>query len=408
MNLEEFGASLDRVWRARNYEPDSFAELAADFLARHPFHELTSYHELIAGIQSPQRFPRQHNVDAPGEPALVIWNGSPRFFIEAVFWLEGSPLIRRPSYRGAFTLLAGSAIHTEYSFTPHQTIVPQLVIGELSATRAELLGPGDPRRLAPDCRYIGSLFCLDRPSVAIVVRSYDDPREYPSYEYLKPSLAHDSAYREHRLQRQIQLYRVLAKVQHPQHLELVRLALAEADLLSSFIIIKDHCDTVPHDQVGLALLLDSARERHGALTASWERALAERRRQRLLGELRRTTTAPDQRFFLALLASATDRRTSHQLVRSRYPNAVPTQVLLNGVKSLAAQPVPAGTTEPPIPLQLGAGELALLECLLEGLNDREAIARRRELDPGVKGHEAQLAAVLQLLRHSPLLQPLFA
>src|SRR5581483_12174101 len=77
-----------------------------------------------------------------------------------------------------------------------------------------------------------SLFHLDRPSVTVVIRTHRIPGADPQYSYLWPGVAFDPFSKPGLLQRQLQSFDTLARLQHPEFESLLTDALGRADPFS--------------------------------------------------------------------------------------------------------------------------------------------------------------------------------
>ena len=92
------------------------------------------------------------------------------FYIDVLFWLDGTTNIHQHGFWGAFQVLAGSSVHCRFGFDLAEEINHRLRIGKLRLLETELLGLGAIRKILGGELFIHSLFHLDRPSVSIVIR----------------------------------------------------------------------------------------------------------------------------------------------------------------------------------------------------------------------------------------------
>jgi hypothetical protein len=404
MSLDRLGRAIDEAWRERNYQHELFPELASRMLAADPVHQYLSPLDIARWTQQTPRFPNQVNLDARfGEPSMVVWTGSAHFYIEAIFWLDGTTGIHQHLFSGAFQLLSGSSIHTEFRFEAELELAAQLRHGRVEPIRSELLRVGDTRAIVGGHRFIHSLFHLDSPSVTIVVRTYSDVGAEPGFEYLRPGLARDPFHQPQRLVRMTQLHKVLAQTQDPAYVPIVAEALRDVDAASAFFLL-EHCwYSAPNDRASLGLLLDHARERHGALVDLWSAALDERRRQLYIIERRRVVRDPLHRFFLALLLNVADRDALLALICQRFPDDDPISRALAWIRDISSLRVDGPVADNPLGFEFGDAELAVLEELMRGGgSDQEIVARLARVHDGVAGQEAEFAELCRGLRQSPL------
>ena len=67
------------------------------------------------------------------------------FYIEMLIWVVASTSIHQHAFSGAFRVLAGSSVHTEYEFEERDRISSRLLLGETRLRRTELLRRDDIR-----------------------------------------------------------------------------------------------------------------------------------------------------------------------------------------------------------------------------------------------------------------------
>jgi hypothetical protein len=72
--------------------------------------------DTIRWIFTADSIPTQQDVSATfGDPPLTLFSG-PRFHIDVYYWLDGTTSVHQHSFCGAFQVLIGSSIHSQYSF----------------------------------------------------------------------------------------------------------------------------------------------------------------------------------------------------------------------------------------------------------------------------------------------------
>src|SRR4030095_11070923 len=98
-----------------------------------------------------------------GDPPITLFSG-PRFYIDIYFWLDGMTSIHQHSFAGAFHVILGSSLHSQYGFELKQTINAHLASGEITLQGVQLLEKGETRMILPGQQFIHSLFHLDRPT----------------------------------------------------------------------------------------------------------------------------------------------------------------------------------------------------------------------------------------------------
>src|SRR5256885_198968 len=82
-------------------------------------------------------------ISPPGfrQPELVVYD-DPRFYIQLLFWLEGTTDIHQHKFSGAFHVLEGSSIHSHFDFENAEPVSAHLRVGHLRMKDTRLLETG--------------------------------------------------------------------------------------------------------------------------------------------------------------------------------------------------------------------------------------------------------------------------
>ena len=171
--FEKLGRTVSERWQQENFSLEAFPELARIALEESPPSGNVDPDEMIHEflINDDQPFQSQSGF---GQPELVAFN-HPRFYIQILFWLEGTTEIHQHEFSGAFHVMRGSSLHSEFDFTGARSITPHLRIGNLGLKQFELLETGRTVPITSGQECLHSLFHLDTPSVTVVVRTQHDP-----------------------------------------------------------------------------------------------------------------------------------------------------------------------------------------------------------------------------------------
>ena len=183
--LEQLGLDADTIWSACGYDEAAFPDIAAKALQDAALHTHISPLDVIRFVHETPSLPPQEDIESRfGQPPITLFR-TDRFYIAALFWVDGTTSIHQHGFSGAFQVLSGSSLHTGYRFQADTVITPRTVIGDLSVGRSELLVQGDVRPITAGDRFIHTLFHLDRPSVSLVMRTFLEPRYQPQYQVLQ-------------------------------------------------------------------------------------------------------------------------------------------------------------------------------------------------------------------------------
>jgi hypothetical protein len=406
--VEELGTEIEYAWRDAHYRAEDFAAIAQAALEKRSLPATMSIDRIFRWFLSSPQIPHQPAHPRFGEPPIQLYAGR-RFYIEALFWTDGTTAIHQHSFSGAFQVLLGGSIHTMYTFERTEAITRELVLGDLTAGRSELLRVGDIRPIVSGNRFIHSLFHLERPSLTVVVRTKYDAGTDPQYSYLHPGIAYDPFTPDERSSR---LLRLLDVLDHrlPETTKLLADVVATADLGSVVAMLMHWFRVRPVDPDVSGAVLDAVARRHGALAASLRTALQEARRQALVISRRRSNHRPEHRFFLSLLLNVGNRAQILEFVEQQYPGIDPLDRIVTWIEDLMAvrsdDPGSANGISPG-DYDLGEAEVKVLHHLVRQRTPEQIVAALDEEYDNVEGQRAEILRLCASLTSSALFQPLF-
>ena len=363
--FEKLGRTVLERWRKQNFSLEAFPELARIAIDEAPPSKNVGLEEMIHEflVNDEQPFQSQSGF---GQPELVAFN-DPRFYIQILFWMEGTTEIHQHEFSGAFHVMQGSSVHSEFDFVGARSVTPHLRIGDLRMKQIELLESGRTVPITSGQECIHSLFHLDTPSVTVVVRTHHDPGTGPQYNYLPPHIAIDPIHTDALTMRRKQLLDVLETLDHPSYATRVREMVGSLDFERGF-------NTLLHAMDRLQVLdewepvLATFQKRHGELAKGVPETLAESRRRDSISQMRYHIENPEHRFFLALLMNVQNRSDIHALITERFPDHSPIEMILGWAEELI-EPADFGITilDAAFPESLGVAIEAQFELLMEAL-----------------------------------------
>jgi hypothetical protein len=414
--FQDLGSLVEERWRDKNYGEEVFPEIAGRALIEMAPHREVDPWDIIRWVNTTTQLPEQMDVaGAFGDPPVTLYNG-PRFYIDVYYWLDGTTSIHQHGFAGAFQVLLGSSIHSQYDFEEKEKINAHFSVGRIVLDSVELLKEGDVRQIVPGQQHIHSLFHLDRPSATVTIRTRSTPGAQPQFNYHKPYFAADPFYKSPTMLKRLQCVSLLLSMKHPQADDLIGDLLSRSDFQTAFEIIETVFNQLAHDQLEEAFGLSTSKERYEALVKIASRrhgqivdlippVFEEVKRQNYLIHRRSQITSNEHRFFLALLLNVPDRVKVLDLVRQRFPDEDPVTTIIDWVEELANTKT-VGSPEPNV---LGINDfdddyLFVLQCLLEGLpfeSIRNAFEKEfsREYTNGLSDKPEKLC---ESIRHSLL------
>lgn len=327
--------ALDRRWHGCNYEEQSFCEIAVTELDRARLSDALTMSDLVRWFNHERRPAPQINLEGSfGEPPLTL-GATSRFYIEALFWLDGTTSIHQHRFSGAFTVLSGSSIHARYEFTRTQRVNASTEIGALTLDGVEFLRPGQVRPIRSGTGTIHSLFHLERPTVSIVIRTTVDQEVGPQLDYWPPCVAHDPSQIDTRLKRQLQLLRTLGRIAAPDRFIHARELLQLCDFGSALSVLEAAVVTNPEDWGAVQELITGVQAQHPQIACDLVPVFAERRRLGHVVSRRKQVHDPELRLFLAMLLNLPTQGACIEFLRGYAPGRDPEAVLASWVERVA-------------------------------------------------------------------------
>ncbi|HXI60879.1 MAG TPA: hypothetical protein VNO55_32690 [Polyangia bacterium] len=387
------GAQIEQAWSAKDYDAGAFPEICVRALDGASLSQHLSPGDILAWALQGD-LPRQADPGARfGQPPITLFRGR-RFYIAALFWVDGTTSIHDHGFSGAFQVLSGSSIQTTFSFETTRNVGDQLRFGALAVTDSSLLRQGEIRPITAGPSFIHSLFHLPRPTVSLVVRSYFDVSPGIQLNYKPPGIAHNNFFVDETLDRLLQIVNLLRSSDDPTFEDRTVKLIASADLHTAFSIIRS-CADLP-DRSLLGRLLDGVRDKEArTLFTDWTIAAE---RVRFLQSRRAMVHDPELRFVLAVLLNVHRRADALALVAAHSPRLAPAQRLASWLRQLSAVTsrlqLASGSWEPNL-FGLPPITPRLEEVLAAELADQRDLRTDEE------------AAFLSKLRALPALLPLF-
>ncbi|WP_394843876.1 hypothetical protein LZC95_43340 [Pendulispora brunnea] len=334
----DLARDVEYAWQQADYDNVELAVIADRALVEHALHESISWMDIVRWVNIEPNLPKQHNIEATfGQPPVTLYEGR-RFYIEALFWLDGSPAVHSHSFAGAFQVFEGTSLHSVYEFEERQRVNADFRIGDMRCTKAEYLHRGDVRRILPGDEFIHSTFHLDVPSVSLVVRTrHSTPRDSSGdrqFTFFRPGMARASHFQDDAVTRRCQLLKMLGMLGHDDYdAELLRLV--EADDFESMIRYLEVDLELRRDIESIAAILSRVGTKHGKKTRLLLHAILNSAREQTICGLRKTVQDARLRRFLAVAMVAWDRKSALALLEEGFPNESPIDVTVECAMRLA-------------------------------------------------------------------------
>ncbi|MES2981996.1 MAG: hypothetical protein V4727_06755 [Verrucomicrobiota bacterium] len=329
--FEKLGQTVLERWREQNFSLEVFPELTRIAIDENPPSENVDIDEMIHEFLFKDEQPFQGE-SGFGQPELIAFN-DPRFYIQILFWLEGTTEIHQHEFSGAFHVMQGSSVHSEFDFVGARSVTPHIRIGDLRVKRIELLETGRTVPITSGRECIHSLFHLDTPSITVVVRTHHDSGTGPQYNYLPPHIAINPMNADALTARRKQLLDVLETIDDPNYAPFVNEMMASLDFERGFNMLRHAMPRLKElDEWDDALA--TFQNKHGELASGVPDTLAECLRRETISQMRHFIVNPEHRFFLALLMNVQNRTAILALVAQRFPGSSPIETILGWAEEL--------------------------------------------------------------------------
>ena len=373
----DLGRRVRERWQAADFSLAAFPDIAQAALEENP---PAARVDLTALTRAFLRDDEQsfQTGSGFGQPELIVFD-DPRFYIQLLFWLDGTTQVHQHEFSGAFHVLQGSSLHAEFAFANVRPVTAHFRLGDLQLTGTELLETGRTVPITSGAGSIHSLFHLETPSVTVVVRTHSDPGTGPQFTYLPPHVAVDPFFSDALTTRRLQLLDVLDRTGAEDYGEIVRGMVAALDYERGFFTLQNCLDAL-RQRGEWEETWNVFAEKHGALAAYAAPTLEEILWRDRLVNLRSSIEDADHRLFLALLLNVSQASDILRLVAGRFPGDPVTTVLGwaeelsessdagTWILDAAMRPLPAGV----------AGELYLAgDKLARGYLHDDALTRER-------------------------------
>ena len=242
-----------------------------------------------------------------GDVPLTLARGS-GFSIQLLLWSVGSTAIHSHSFSGAFTVLKGSSLHTQYVVeTLHRFSAGGRWV-RCSVEKVERLEVGDVRVITSGERMVHSTFHLDEPTLTLVVRSDYEPWSGPQLLIVPPDIAIAPEWlrRDGRVPLIEKALRAMKALGDEKLGETFGRACEELDLPRACLLLRSCYGLIygpPREE-----LLARIQKVHGDPAARLPEAVLRLEHGALIMDLRAHTEDPAARRILAALLVAEDKR----------------------------------------------------------------------------------------------------
>ena len=314
--FSELGKTVYQRWEKENFSLEAFPAIATKALKEKPPTKQVDLKALTRDFLLDDTQPFQTS-SGFGQPELIV-HDNPKFYIQLLFWLDGTTDIHQHGFSGAFHVMEGSSIHSEFDFLNPTKITAHFRLGDLKLKKAELLETGSTVPILSGNGCIHSLFHLETPSVTVVVRTHSDPGSSPQFTYLPPHVALDPIKEDALTLRRKQLLDTMEETGDPDYASLVNTMVTKLDFERGFFVLQN-CMSHLRAMGAWDRVWKGFSKKHGKDAAMIAPTLKEITRRDGLVAMRSSIGEVEHRFFLALLLTVPDRSLILSMIGKRFP-----------------------------------------------------------------------------------------
>ena len=262
--FNELGHAVHGRWRRVDFDDRAFPAIACEALHSWSLHGRITYDDVIDWVAQATVLPIQTDLEAAfGEPPVVVYSDS-RFHIGVLFWATATTAVHQHSFSGAFTVISGSSVQSQYQFIVRERVNEHMLFGDLQLERCGILTRGDVEPIYPGDGLIHSVFHLQMPSVSVVIRTHRDPGTSVQHKYFRPYLALDPFFSNPETTRRLQILDLLGRLDSPRYENVACGMLERADCVETFELL-NRCRPLREKAPAVfARFINVARARHGA------------------------------------------------------------------------------------------------------------------------------------------------
>jgi hypothetical protein len=337
-----------RHWNIANRDDAALPPAAMRALAELPAHEHIRASDVVEWAATTPALPPQLDPQSQfGDPPLTVYNDG-CLVIDIYFWLHSSTSIHQHAFAGAFYVLEGASVETEYTFHEERRYNQCLATGQLRRHDVLVNQQGACRPILAGAQFIHSLFHLDYPSVSLVVRA-NVPASQPQLEYWWPRIAIQAAGQATPLQRRrLELLSMLGACRPaklPRFLQSIFNGASPQEVVWGVQRALPFFRERPEE---FRELLGPPRELYGSLIDDALASFESESALDALSAMRQYATSPSSRLLLALLLNARGARDLLSLIQVHSQPPDPAEEALRlAAQLLAEAPLSAGAASLP-------------------------------------------------------------
>ena len=165
--------SLEAQWSKSRAEGMEFSRFATEAMKGHTFHQNFNLEAEIKTILEASEYPHQvHPLSTFGDPPITLhFSQDKSFYLDLYIWMSSHTSIHQHTFEGAFTVLQGTSLESDYEFKAEHALGPSW-IGKLEKKALRKLSPGEIRTIFLKDKMVHRVLHLSKPTVSLVLRTH--------------------------------------------------------------------------------------------------------------------------------------------------------------------------------------------------------------------------------------------
>lgn len=182
--ITEWAKSLEPKWQLAAVKGEAFSDFAFREMQGHSFHKNFNLQNDLKDILESKNYPEQiHPNSTFGDPPITLYLSPDKsFYLDLYIWTKTQTSIHQHAFEGAFSVLQGHSLESNYEFIQTSTIGTSFW-GQLKNQEMLQLKPGDTHSIFFKDKMIHQVLHISKPTVSLVLRTYVRSNSQIQYNY---------------------------------------------------------------------------------------------------------------------------------------------------------------------------------------------------------------------------------
>ena len=234
--IEQLGKKVASLWE-KEKDKTAFSKIATTALKESQIHKHFSFEKFLQELWQTKELPQQLALyNSFGHPPITFYRDD-NFLIDIYFWVAPDISVHSHCFEGAFTVLQGLSLQSQYRFDVAEDLDDEMFLGDLILQHTKLIQVGEVQEILKGPEFIHQVWHLSYPTVSLAIRTLGNEKVKTQRTYSKPHLSFYS----HRplspiLQKQLDTLLMLRRIHRSEEPHLLKVvSLLEPGLAFKFL-----------------------------------------------------------------------------------------------------------------------------------------------------------------------------